>query len=223
MTLVERYGADPAAERLWTPATVITFVRTIASLAVAALAVVRRDEHLLWAALGIYWVGDILDGAVARKLGCETRIGAVLDILCDRVNCAPVYLGLAWLHHDFVVPIFIYLFQFMTIDAFLSIAFLVWWVRSPNYFFEVDRTIFTWNWSKPAKAVNSAAVVVLMLLTGSMWVGLVIALALVVLKVVSLRRLLAIGLPIPPFTGAAHSAPETGTTGTNGAAGTSDR
>ena len=38
MTLVERYGADPVAERLWTPATVITFVRTIASLAVAALA-----------------------------------------------------------------------------------------------------------------------------------------------------------------------------------------
>ena len=221
MTLVERYGADPATERLWTPATIITFVRTVASLVVAAVAVVQRDEHLLWVALGVYWVGDILDGAVARKLGCETRIGAVLDILCDRVNCAPIYLGLAWLHHDFVVPIFIYLFQFMTIDAFLSIAFLAWWVRSPNYFFEVDRTIFTWNWSKPAKAVNSAAVVVLMLLTGSMWVGLVIALALVVLKVVSLRRLLAIGLPIPPFTGrAAQPASETGTAGT---AGTSDR
>lgn len=206
MTLDVRFGADPAAERLWTPATVITFVRTIASLCVAALAIVRRDEHLLWAALGVYWVGDILDGAVARRLRCETRIGAVLDILCDRVNCAPIYLGLAWLHHDFVVPIFVYLFQFMTIDAFLSLAFLAWWVRSPNYFFEVDRPTFVWNWSKPAKAVNSSAMVILMAVTGSMWVGLVIAVALVVLKVVSLRRLLDIGLPIPGRSPAGRAA-----------------
>lgn len=197
MTPEERFGADPSTERLWTLATVVTFVRTIASLAVAALGIVRGDEHLLWAAIGVYWVGDILDGAVARHLRCETRIGAVLDILCDRVNCAPVYLGLAWLHHDFVVPIFVYLFQFMTIDAFLSLAFLAWWVRSPNYFFEIDRTIFVWNWSKAAKAVNSSAVVILMVATGSMWVGLVIAVALVALKVVSLRRLLDIGLPMP--------------------------
>ena len=201
MTAQALHGTDPARERLWTAATVITFVRTVASLAVAAVGIVRSDEHLLWAALAIYWVGDILDGAVARRFDCETRMGAVLDILCDRVNCAPVYLGLAWLHHDFVAPIMIYLFQFMTIDALLSLAFLAWWVRSPNYFYEVDRTIFRWNWSKPAKAVNSSAVVVLMLLTGSMWVGLVMAVALLGLKAVSLRRLLAIGLPVPAWPG----------------------
>lgn len=193
------HGTDPVAERLWTPATVVTLVRTVASLVVAAVAVTRADEHLLWVALGVYWAGDVLDGAVARRLRCETRIGAVLDILCDRVNCAPIYLGLAWLHHDFVAPIFVYLAQFMTIDAFLSVAFLAWWVRSPNYFFEVDEPIFRWNWSKPAKAVNSSAVVILMLVTHSMWVGLVIAVALVGLKVWSLRRLLAIGLPVPRF------------------------
>lgn len=211
MTLEARFGADPATERLWTPATVVTFVRTIASLVVAALAVVRGDEHLLWVAIGVYWVGDILDGALARRLGCETRIGAVLDILCDRVNCAPVYLGLAWLHHDFVVPIFVYLFQFLTIDAFLSLAFLAWWVRSPNYFFEIDRPLFLWNWSKVAKAVNSSAVVVLMVATGSMWVGLVISVALVTLKAVSLRRLLTMGLPIPRREATAPTAAPIGT------------
>jgi CDP-diacylglycerol--glycerol-3-phosphate 3-phosphatidyltransferase len=54
-----------------------------------------------------------------------------------------------------------------------------------------------WNWSKPAKAVNSALFAVLLLVTGWMWVGLVIATALLVLKCVSLRRLAQIGLPVP--------------------------
>jgi len=85
----------------------------------------------------------------------------------------------------------------MVVDFFLSIAFLAWPIRSPNYFFVVDRSIWLWNWSKPAKAVNSALFAVLLLATGWMWVGLVIASALLVSKCVSLRRLVQIGLPVP--------------------------
>jgi CDP-diacylglycerol--glycerol-3-phosphate 3-phosphatidyltransferase len=192
---VDRYGVRE--ERLLTGATVITFVRTIASVVLAAMAAHQQSLTLLVVALGVYWVGDMLDGFYARVRDCETRIGAVLDIMCDRFNAAAFYIGLAWLQPDLSPAIFVYLAEFMVIDCFLSIAFLAWPIRSPNYFFVVDRTIWLWNWSKPAKAVNSALFAVLLLVTGWMWVGLVIATALLVLKCVSLRRLAQIGLPVP--------------------------
>jgi CDP-diacylglycerol--glycerol-3-phosphate 3-phosphatidyltransferase len=196
---VDRYGVRE--ERLLTGATVITFVRTIASVVLAAMAAHQQSLTLLVVALGVYWVGDMLDGFYARVRDCETRIGAVLDIMCDRFNAAAFYIGLAWLQPDLSPAIFVYLAEFMVVDFFLSIAFLAWPIRSPNYFFVVDRTIWLWNWSKPAKAVNSALFAVLLHVTGWMWVGLVIATALLVLKCVSLRRLAQIGLPVPGAAG----------------------
>jgi len=195
----DRYGVRE--ERLLTGATVITGVRTIASVVLAAMAAHQQSLTLLVVTLGVYWVGDMLDGFYARVRDCETRIGAVLDIMCDRFNAAAFYIGLAWLQPDLSPAIFVYLAEFMVIDCFLSIAFLAWPIRSPNYFFVVDRTIWLWNWSKPAKAVNSALFAVLLLVTGWMWVGLVIATALLVLKCVSLRRLAQIGLPVPGAAG----------------------
>ncbi len=195
----DRYGSR--AERLLTGATVITAVRTVASVVLAAMAAHQQSLTLLVVSLGVYWVGDMLDGFYARVRDCETRIGAVLDIMCDRFNAAAFYIGLAWLQPDLSPAIFVYLAEFMVVDCFLSIAFLAWPIRSPNYFFVVDRTIWLWNWSKPAKAVNSALFAVLLLVTGWMWVGLVIATALLVLKCVSLRRLAQIGLPVPGATG----------------------
>ena len=195
----DRYGVRD--ERLLTGATVITAVRTVVSVVLAAAAAYEQDLTLLVVALGVYWVGDMLDGLYARVRDCETRIGAVLDIMCDRLNAAAFYIGLAWLQPDLSPAIFVYLAEFMVIDCFLSIAFLAWPIRSPNYFFVVDRTIWLWNWSKPAKAVNSALFAVLLLVTGWMWVGLVIATALLVLKCVSLRRLAQIGLPVPGAAG----------------------
>ncbi len=188
---------DPAQERVGTSATVITFVRTVLSVVLAGLAVTQESQTLLVAALVVYWFGDSLDGFVARIRGCETRIGAVLDILSDRFCAACFYLSLVWLHHDFVVPVFIYLAEFMVIDCFLSLAFLAWPVRSPNYFYVIDRPIWLWNWSKPGKAVNSSLFAVLLLVTGWVWLGTLIAAALLVLKTVSLARLARIGLPIP--------------------------
>lgn len=195
----DRYGIRE--ERLLTGATVITAVRTVASVVLAATAAHQQSLTLLVVALGVYWVGDMLDGFYARVRDCETRIGAVLDIMCDRFNAAAFYIGLAWLQPDLSPAVFVYLAEFMVVDCFLSIAFLAWPIRSPNYFFVVDRTLWLWNWSKPAKAVNSALFAVLLLVTGWMWVGLAIASALLVLKCVSLRRLAQIGLPVPGATG----------------------
>ncbi len=189
--------ADPAKERLGTSANVVTLVRTVASVVLAGLAIDRSSLTLLVVALAVYWAGDSLDGIVARIRGCETRMGAVLDILSDRFCAAAFYFGLAWLQPEHVVPVLVYLAEFMVVDCFLSLAFLAWPVRSPNYFFVVDRTIWLWNWSKPAKAANSAIFAVILLVTGMPMVGLVIALALLVLKCVSLVRLARIGLPVP--------------------------
>ncbi len=188
---------DPAAERIGTPATVITGVRTVVAVALAGWAVTERDLSLLVAALAVYWVGDILDGYVARTMRHETRIGAVMDILCDRFCAAAFYFGLIWLQPEHTWPVLVYLAEFMVLDCFLSLAFLAWPLRSPNYFYAVDRTIWVWNWSKPAKAANSAIFAVLLLATGWTWLALAIASALLVLKTVSLARLARIGLPTP--------------------------
>jgi CDP-diacylglycerol---glycerol-3-phosphate 3-phosphatidyltransferase len=189
--------ADPAKERIGTSATVITFVRTVLSVVLSGIAASQHDLTLLVVALVVYWAGDSLDGFVARIRGCETRTGAVLDILSDRFCAAAFYFGLVWLHTEFVLPVLIYLAEFMVVDCFLSLAFLAWPVRSPNYFYVVDRTIWLWNWSKPGKAVNSSLFAVLLLVTGWAWVGVVIATALLLLKCLSLVRLGRIGLPIP--------------------------
>lgn len=196
--VVEDVYADPAQERLGTPANAVTLVRTVASVAVAAVAAQQQSLTLLLVALGVYWVGDIADGLVARALGCESRIGAVLDVLCDRFCAAAFYLGLAWLMPDLAWPIAVYLAEFMVVDCFLSLAFLAWPIRSPNYFYVVDRPLWLWNWSKPGKAVNSAIFAVLLLVTESVLLGLVVAGALLVLKCASLVRLMRLGLPVPP-------------------------
>jgi CDP-diacylglycerol--glycerol-3-phosphate 3-phosphatidyltransferase len=97
--------------------------------------------------------------------------------------------------------VLIYLAEFMVIDCFLSIAFLAWRIRSPNYFYVVDRTVYRYNWTHPAKAVNSALFAVFLLVTHLAWVGAIVASALLVFKVGSLIRVARIGLPIPEATG----------------------
>jgi CDP-diacylglycerol---glycerol-3-phosphate 3-phosphatidyltransferase len=194
-------------EYLLTSATLITGVRTVASLVLSLLAAVDQSLTLLVAALIVYWVGDMLDGAVARWRGCETRIGAVIDIMCDRLNCAGFYLGLCWIEPHVIIPVGIYLASFMVVDTFLSIAFLAWPIRSPNYFYAVDERIWRWNWSKPAKAANSALFAVLLLVDGLWWVALVVAALLASLKLVSLSWLMRLGLPVPVETTPADATP----------------
>jgi CDP-diacylglycerol--glycerol-3-phosphate 3-phosphatidyltransferase len=189
--------ADPGMERLFTSATVITFIRTVISLGFSLAGAYQDSLTLLVVGLIVYWVGDTLDGEVARWRDCESRIGAVIDMLSDRLNCAGFYLGLAWLQPIMAIPVSVYLFEFMVIDAFLSLSFLAWPIRSPNYFYAVDRRIWLWNWSRPGKAANSGLFAILLLLTGWWQLGLVIALGLLVLKCVSLRWMLQLGIPVP--------------------------
>ena len=88
---------DPAAERLWTSATIITFIRIVATAVPALWAIHAQEMVWIWVALIIHWVGDSLDGEVARWRNCETRIGSVMDMLCDRFAVAVIYLGMCWI------------------------------------------------------------------------------------------------------------------------------
>jgi CDP-diacylglycerol--glycerol-3-phosphate 3-phosphatidyltransferase len=200
-----RVAVRPASERLFTAATVITIVRTLASVVLSAVAASQHSRGLLIVGLVVYWVGDSLDGQVARRTGCETRIGALLDIFSDRLCAAAFYVGLAWLEPHLGPAVFVYLLEFMTVDCFLSISFVYWPIRSTNYFYVIDRDLWRWNWSHPGKAANSGLFAILLLVTGWMWLGLVIALALLVMKCVSLARLLRIGLPVPGVATCDHA------------------
>jgi CDP-diacylglycerol---glycerol-3-phosphate 3-phosphatidyltransferase len=211
--------ADQADERVMTAATVVTGVRTVAAVVLAGVAAHERSLGWLVASLLVYWVGDVLDGWVARRLGCETRTGAVLDILSDRLCAACFYGGLMWLHPSLAPAVLLYLAQFMVLDCLLSLAFLAWPLRSPNYFYVVDRPLWLWNWSLRGKAANSSVFALLLVATGSVTLGLSVALALTALKVGSLVRLARVGVPVPTvphlpadpaFDPAAHPAVDAG-------------
>jgi CDP-diacylglycerol---glycerol-3-phosphate 3-phosphatidyltransferase len=189
--------AHPEAERVFTLATAITFVRTAITLAVAVLGAYHDSLELLLWALGIYWVGDSIDGIVARLMDDETRIGASLDIMCDRLSAAVFYVGFAWYDPTMIAPVAIYLAEFMVIDLFLSLAFLAWPLSSPNYFYLVDRRLYWWNWSRWGKALNSGAFAIFMVVTRDPWLAGAIALALLGLKCISLGWLMKLGLPVP--------------------------
>ncbi len=198
----------PGHERLLTAATVITFVRTVLAAGVMLLAARESNMTLLLVGLGIYWGGDILDGFVARTTDTETRWGAILDIVSDRFCAATYYIGFVWMVPHMWWPVAIFLFEFMVIDAVLSLAFLAWPLTSPNYFYLVDQRIWRWNWSKPGKAVNSAAVAILLEVTKNVWVGAVVAIALLTLKIVSFVWLARLGQPIPAGCAATDTTPQ---------------
>ena len=198
----------PENERVFTPATIITFLRTVVSVGLSGIGIYHDSLKLLVIALVVYWAGDSLDGQVARRLGYESRIGAVIDIFCDRFCSAAFYFGLAWLHHQYVVPVLIYLAEFMVIDCFLSITFLAWRIRSPNYFWVIDRRIWLLNWSHPGKAVNSGAFAILLLVTQLPILGTVIAAGLFVFKCWALAQVMKLGLPIPEGTGVRRASAE---------------
>lgn len=188
--------ADGERERWNTAPNLITLVRTVAAVALALAAAPQQSLTLVLAATAVYWVGDMADGAVARWLRRETRTGAVLDIACDRACAGAIYVSLVWLMPQMWLPIAVYLLSFSVLDLMLSLSFLRFPLASPNYFFLVDPRIYRWNWSPPAKGVNSALFLAVVVLVGIPAVALALACLLLLLKAASLRLLAAV--PAPP-------------------------
>jgi CDP-diacylglycerol--glycerol-3-phosphate 3-phosphatidyltransferase len=160
----------------------ITVVRTVAAVTVGLVAVAAQSLLLVVVAYSIYWVGDMLDGFVARRAGQETRIGAVLDIVSDRACTAVLCIGLVDLLPGIAAVAVVFLLSFLVLDTMLSLGFLCWpGLVSPNYFHVVDRRVWMLNWSPAAKAANTAGVVAAVAF-GAYHVALAVALGVVAVK-----------------------------------------
>ncbi|MEU8425509.1 CDP-alcohol phosphatidyltransferase family protein [Micromonospora sp. NPDC048835] len=158
MTLVDS-RATVTVGPLRTVPNYITAIRTVAAVTVGVAALVSGSMALMAVSYVIYWLGDVLDGWAARRLGQETRAGAVFDIVSDRACTAVLCVGLVSLVPGVAVVALVFLLSFLVLDTMLSLAFLCWPVLSPNYFHLVDRRIWAWNWSPPAKVANTAGVI----------------------------------------------------------------
>jgi cardiolipin synthase (CMP-forming) len=167
----------------------ITLIRTVLAVTIGLVGVTSHAPALLVLAYAVYWAGDILDGWSARRLGQETRLGAVLDIVSDRACTSVLCVGLL-AHLPAVLPLgVVFLLSFMVLDTMLSLSFLCWPLVSPNDFHLVDHRVWLLNWSPAAKAVNTAGVVAAIAL-GAYTVGLAVALVVVGVKVWSAARVL---------------------------------
>ena len=175
-------------EPVLTAPNAITVLRTVVSLLLAMAALAHSSPGLLVASYLVYWVGDMADGEVARRMGLETRIGAVFDIVADRANsltCAACFVAM---DPRLAVPLAIYVIEFAVVDTMLSLGFLAFEVLGPNDFHGVDLLLWRWNWSRPAKALNTSCIV-LACLAGQVGVATVFAVAVLVAKVWSCSRL----------------------------------
>jgi phosphatidylglycerophosphate synthase len=180
-----------ARERIVSVPNTITVVRTCLSMGMSVYAGYTASVPLLVAAYLVYWLGDFADGWSARRLDQETRLGAVFDIVCDRACTAVAAAAFLRIDPDSTPAIGIFLFQFCVVDTMLSLSFLAFDIKSPNYYYLVDRVIYRLNWTHPAKALNTSAVVVLCL-ADLVWGAAFMALAVLGVKTWSLVRLAAI-------------------------------
>jgi len=155
----ETFGIGPVR----TVANAVTLGRTVAAVVIAGVGIATGQIALLGVAYAVYWIGDIADGWFARRLGQETRLGAVFDIISDRACTSILCVGLIAEIPGIVTVAVAFFLSFMVLDTMLSLSFLCWPLLSPNYFDQADRLVYKLNWSPPAKAINTAGVIVLAL------------------------------------------------------------
>ncbi len=87
-------------------ANLITAVRVVCLFLAAAFAV-TGNALLAWVAVPLAFaalVMDWLDGYAARRLGCESEIGGLLDIVGDRIAENVWWVVFAWLH---LIPLWV--------------------------------------------------------------------------------------------------------------------
>jgi CDP-diacylglycerol--glycerol-3-phosphate 3-phosphatidyltransferase len=166
---VQMYDADMwARESAYTWANAVTLARTVVGVVLFAIASSVPGTTIRLVGLAVYWIGDMLDGWLARRLNQETRLGAQMDIIADRLLMAFFYVSYVVWHPDVAVPIALFLIQFMLVDQYLSLQFLRYPLLSPNYFYLVDALIWRLNWSPLAKLFNTGMTTVLLMIAPSL-------------------------------------------------------
>ena len=176
-------------ENIWTFANFVTLARVTFCIIIFYLAF--TNLKITWAYIGllIHWVLDALDGYFARLLNQETLFGAQIDILADRLLIVFFYINYSLLNQFLIMPVMLFMFEFVFLDAYLSIQFLNWDIISPNYFYMVDKFIWKLNWSPPAKVVNSGLITILLITIDAPQLVSLIVLFLISIKIFSFIRL----------------------------------
>ncbi|HEX9050726.1 MAG TPA: CDP-alcohol phosphatidyltransferase family protein [Anaeromyxobacter sp.] len=186
----------------------VTGIRVVAALGCFVAAALAGSEGWNLAGLAVYWLLDVADGGLARALRQETRIGAQLDVVSDRMLLGAFYANYLGRHPGMAIPIALHLLQFVVLDQYLSHQFMRWPCLSPNDFHEIDRPLWRWNWSAAAKLANGALVTGTILVAARAgWSWLVPALvsaAVIALKIGSIVRLARLPAPEPWLAGRAR-------------------
>jgi len=180
--------AGGSEEDLRTAANAVTLTRLVVATGLFAASAYLRNPLLSLAGLAVYWLGDVADGFLARRLNQETLFGAQLDILADRMSVAFFYLNYLVIYPSLAPVIVLFLVQFMVVDHYLSNQYLRWPIMSPNYFYRVDHRIWALNWSKLGKTCNTGLVTILLLATKSNAVVLPVVIGLLAVKLYSCVR-----------------------------------
>jgi len=191
-TVAARSAWSVVRPEVVTWANLVTFVRLAGALAAFGLAMTGGGERWNYVGLAIYWVGDILDGQVARRTKQETVLGAEFDILADRLSVSLFYLIYVSAHPEKAIVALLFLTEFMVFDHWLSNQFTFFGLNSPNDFHRVDRVIWAWLWSVPGKALNTGAVTLLTVLAASPWPPALATLMLIAIRAVLTVRMLSL-------------------------------
>lgn len=191
-------------ESLITYASAVTAARLLVTLyfVIEAMHSLRLEPIVY--ALVAYWLGDVLDGMVARATNRETQLGAIFDIAADRLSVVTIYMLFALYIPTLKWPIIIFLFAFVIVDTILSMSFLKFNLLSINYFYLVDKKLYDINWSMPAKAITTSIFMIVALLAQSVVLSMVVALAVLALKCYSLSRLQQVINASPSRSQSAH-------------------
>ncbi len=172
-------------ETLWTWANLITAVRDVLCIGIFTYAFMNLDPVWNYIGLGIYWFLDSLDGFVARGLNQETRFGAQFDIISDRILVLLFYINFLTFFPTLYIPVISFLICFIGIDLFLSLQMMRWPIKSPNYFYVIDQTIWRLNWSMIGKSFNTALFTLVICFTHSSILSMVVVGVIVAVKCTS--------------------------------------
>ena len=169
-------------ETLWTWVNLITVIRDVVCIGIFTYAFIHLDLVWNYIGLGIYWLLDSLDGFVARSLNQETRFGAQFDIISDRILVLLFYLNFLTYFPALYIPVVSFLICFIGIDLFLSLQMMRWPIKSPNYFYVVDQTIWCLNWSVIGKSFNTALFTLVICFTHSILLSMVVVGIILIVK-----------------------------------------
>lgn len=189
-TIISMFKPRPP-DSIYSESNILTLVRLSGCLVFFTLAAIENNPTANFIGLGIHWVGDYLDGRLARWRRQETILGAEIDLIADRIETLFFYVNFLRFEPALFLPVTAYLLDFAFVDFYLSYQFLKYDIISPNYFYKVDRTVHRLNFTTLGKFCNSTVVTLtLIFLPRLQLLALIFACGLIAVKTYSIRLLI---------------------------------